>query len=686
VSKPRISPGTLFASLKSVFHNRFLLPVWLLFVGFVLAGCGSSENSDRRKIGGTSQNPDTTPDPGLAKKNDPASIALQSEIYVSASAGNDNNPGTLENPVQSLEKAKAIALQALNQLSRPINVYLRGGIYHLAQPLKFTAQDSGKPDMPITFKAYANETPWISGGQKLGPWRASNLGPRIFVTDAKNLKFRQIYVGGETGIRSRYPKVNSTNYFHIVDYRFDAGKYSFQVPSAALFSSALNQSASWENAEIHVYQTFNILKLRIESIIPGAINSTVVAKSPESLALQVAGGPESKDLPFFIENHIQMVQSPMEWFHDAKQGLLYFYAPDNMTLDTLNQTPVVVPLGTSAGENETFIRIEGASYLSFENLRFAHSNWLYPETEGYIGNISGVANISATQRYRQVSSAVQINSGSHLRFKNNVFSQLAGRALGMNGEVNSIEILGNAFKQIGSSGIQIDFDNRVHENILIESNILEQIGGLYSGAGVMAQGKNLKIKNNTITGVSSSGVSLDGAGTNFNLESYTSGVTANEVSANQITYTVQDFVDMGAIYNWARNTVDIKYNTIVGTLTPVWFKGRESYGPVGIYFDAGSFAIRATDNTLYRVQRAFVLNCESNNLIANNRTEINPGSEVALTPKNCFGASPLYGTSTTTISNSNYTSNVTLPSNFHLGIFDSDLVALKALREANFPN
>jgi hypothetical protein len=80
--------------------------------------------------------------------------------YVSTS-GRDADAGTLEKPFASLHRAQLAARK------RPGTVFVRGGTYYLAEPLIFTAQDSGTKDAPVIFQAYNNGRPVISGGVKL---------------------------------------------------------------------------------------------------------------------------------------------------------------------------------------------------------------------------------------------------------------------------------------------------------------------------------------------------------------------------------------------------------------------------------------------------------------------------------------------------------------------------------------
>ena len=88
-------------------------------------------------------------------------VAAFGQPYFVAPAGDDANPGTLEKPFASLQRAQLAVRQ------KPGVVFLRGGTYYLPETLVFTVQDSGTKDASVIFQAYKNEQPVISGGVKL---------------------------------------------------------------------------------------------------------------------------------------------------------------------------------------------------------------------------------------------------------------------------------------------------------------------------------------------------------------------------------------------------------------------------------------------------------------------------------------------------------------------------------------
>jgi hypothetical protein len=124
------------------------------------------------------------------------------EFFVSTS-GSDNNIGTLDKPFATFVRAQRAARQ--ERKKGGVTVWLRGGTYYLAEPLVFTAEDSGSAQAPIVYQAWGDEKPIISGGQKLElKWveYASGIArakvPAALVTD-------QLFVNGQRQILARYP-------------------------------------------------------------------------------------------------------------------------------------------------------------------------------------------------------------------------------------------------------------------------------------------------------------------------------------------------------------------------------------------------------------------------------------------------------------------------------------------------
>lgn len=144
------------------------------------------------------------------------------KIFYVATNGSDRYSGTLAEPNDDLSNGPFATIQQAQQairqlkqqqggvLQQPVTVMIREGTYYLSEPLIFTNQDSGTAAYPITYQAYGNEKPIISGGRKIVNWqRQGHLWVAKLDDVAQgNWHFRLLRVGNNWAIRARYPNYN----------------------------------------------------------------------------------------------------------------------------------------------------------------------------------------------------------------------------------------------------------------------------------------------------------------------------------------------------------------------------------------------------------------------------------------------------------------------------------------------
>jgi len=93
------------------------------------------------------------------------SFSQQSIYFYVSSSGKDSNPGSIEKPFASLEKARKEVRKILSkENSISVTVYLRGGNYFIKNSVVFDSLDSGTGDNAVTYTSYNNETVSFSGG------------------------------------------------------------------------------------------------------------------------------------------------------------------------------------------------------------------------------------------------------------------------------------------------------------------------------------------------------------------------------------------------------------------------------------------------------------------------------------------------------------------------------------------
>ena len=90
-----------------------------------------------------------------------AALHLQAQIYI-APDGDDNNPGTLQQPYGTFPKA-------IQESMPGDTIYVRGGVYDLVNTITISAVKSGTEDQLVTITAYNEEVPLLDfSGQSFG--------------------------------------------------------------------------------------------------------------------------------------------------------------------------------------------------------------------------------------------------------------------------------------------------------------------------------------------------------------------------------------------------------------------------------------------------------------------------------------------------------------------------------------
>ncbi|MCX6953730.1 MAG: PDZ domain-containing protein [Verrucomicrobia bacterium] len=237
---------------------------------------------------------------------------VAAQPYYVAPTGDDANPGTLARPFASLPRAQA----AVRQKSGP--VYLRGGTHYLAQPLVFTAADSGSPAAPVVFQAYADEQPVISGGVRLASlaWRPFRDGI-LQASVPADLATEEIFVNGVRQILARYPN-------------FDAAAQYFDGFSADAI--APERAARWADPTGGYFHAMH-------PALWGDFTWRITGKDAQNkVALEGGwqnnrGGAVHQKIRF-VENIFEELDAPGEWFLDAKTHTLYFHPPVGLDLAT----------------------------------------------------------------------------------------------------------------------------------------------------------------------------------------------------------------------------------------------------------------------------------------------------------------------------------------------------------------
>jgi hypothetical protein len=230
--------------------------------------------------------------------------------YYVGPAGNDANPGTIEKPFASLQRAQAAVRQ------KPGAVYLREGTYYLSETLIFTAQDSGAKDAPVVFQPYQNEHAVLSGGVKLEnliwePWTNGIFQAKV----PEDLRTEEIFVNGERQILARYPN-------------FDPKAQYFDGFAADAISP--ERVARWADPAGGYFHAMH-------PALWGDFTWRITGKDPQGGLTKEGGWQNNRGGAVhqkirFVENILEELDAPGEWFLNTKTHRLFFYPPPGLDL------------------------------------------------------------------------------------------------------------------------------------------------------------------------------------------------------------------------------------------------------------------------------------------------------------------------------------------------------------------
>ena len=249
-----------------------------------------------------------------------ASSAATARDYYVATNGSDSNAGTLQAPFATLAKAQSAVRQALSSGTGPINVWVRGGTYYLAQTLTFGLQDLGTAASPVTYSNYQNESVTLSGGQLLHPtWSTYSGNSNIKVaTIGTGFNFDQLFLNNQQQILARYPNYNP-NVAILNGYSTYADVFS------------KSRVAKWHDpttGDVRALQcsAWGGESYKITGVTNGSVNMSWVGDNNRGNCID--------NSHLMVENIFEELDSAGKWFYNKTTGNLYFWPPAGTNLAT----------------------------------------------------------------------------------------------------------------------------------------------------------------------------------------------------------------------------------------------------------------------------------------------------------------------------------------------------------------
>jgi len=256
-------------------------------------------------------------------------------VFHVAKGGDDTWSGSLpepnaagtDGPFASLERARNAvrAVKAERGLQGPVVVLVRGGVYAPAETFVLGLEDSGSEQCPVTYRAFPNEQPTITGGRPVGGWQRQDDG--LCVADLaaqgfENFRFRELFFRGERQTLARYPNLDPAHpvtggLLHVADTA-SRSRNCFHYEEGSIPFARWGETPQAE-VNIFPYNCWDHNIIRIASVD--------TQLSLVTLRHSVAGSIHIGNR-YFIQNMRQVLDAPGEWFSDYATGKLYFLTPD----------------------------------------------------------------------------------------------------------------------------------------------------------------------------------------------------------------------------------------------------------------------------------------------------------------------------------------------------------------------
>lgn len=291
------------------------------------------------------------------------SLSVARDYYV-ATDGSDANPGTIDKPFATLEKARdTIRASKARVLGEGgLVVYLRAGRYVRSQSFVLTAEDSGQAGRPITYRAYPDEDVRLLGGRQLradwfvpvapsdaefsrldpaaqGKCLKADLARRGIPSNLEPLQ-AELSCNGALMPVARWPNegfVRTTSAQDNITFGYDDPR-----PERWLAAAEAYAIGYW----VHGWAN------RMERIasIDTQNKKITLAKSPSY-------GIAAKK-PYYVLNLLEEIDRPGEWYLDRQNGVLYFWPPEGFETSELLLSALAAPI----------VSIQGASHIRLEGL------------------------------------------------------------------------------------------------------------------------------------------------------------------------------------------------------------------------------------------------------------------------------------------------------------------------------
>jgi len=458
------------------------------------------------------------------------------EVFVSVN-GSDHNSGTIQSPYKSLSKTLFVC-QGLKGMD--VRILLRSGTYYLNKTILLNSKDLKCRSLKM--ESYAQEKVVISAGRKLDlNWKPFRDG----IYQAKvpaGMVFERLYINGMVQQMARYPNYD---------------------PKARVFNGTAGDAVDakrvqgWQDPSGGYVHALHAGEW-------GSWDYLITAKD-ENGKLSLEGGwqnnrPSEMHKQYrFVENIMEELDYPGEWYLDRKNEMLFYYPVGNVNLKTAS---------VEVSNLKNSIELKGSlsqpvRNVELKGLAFVHNERSFMDTKEPLLR-------SDWTIYR--GGAVLFDGTANCKVTNCSFTGLGGNAIMLSNYNLKDSVTGCYIAHIGASAVcfvgnksavrsplfnynesltydKIDktpgpLNNDYPQDCVVDNNLFHHLGEIEKQAtGVEIDiSSSITVSHNSIYNTPRAGINIG------------DGCWGGHVIAfNDVFNTVQETGDHGAFNSWGRD-------------------------------------------------------------------------------------------------------------------------------------
>ncbi len=492
-------------------------------------------------------------------------VDSQETFFYVSSEGSDSNPGTIDLPFKTVQKAQtAVRTVIEGGMIGNITVYIREGVYNSYSNyfLSLNNSDSGRNGYFVKYAAYPGENPVFEGGKSITNWESvdnniyrANIGTdwtfnSIFENDERVNIARTPNKGGarEGYMTVAAPMVSTDNK---KKFHFNEG----DIPEGLDPNTEELEIFIWAGGPKGIYNWHAALKKIVDI---DYTNRIITLDSNVNYEI----GPGSR---YYIQGSMSMLDAPGEFYIDKTAGYLYYWPINSSISEQKIIAPKLRRIMSISGTEDSLVENIIVEGITMRNINYTRT--IYYTSGVYLRNVRNIS------------------------IKDNYIHGIGGIGIEFRDAAQNITISGNRIYDIGDIGILVQGNsgstNMNHNTIT--NNLIQKVGRLVGhGHGIrLSNTNNTAVTHNRIFDSPRYAISMKGGGTTDNIIQY-----------NDVFECNKDSQDTGLVEAWmagAGNVID--HNRIYNS--DIHF----SFG-FGIYLDDQSGSFRVSNNILHGLQQS----------------------------------------------------------------------------------